>query len=176
MCAATPADWRTVVPRCTDRRNRGRCSGRHGRRRQDGVGSDRGLGHLAGAPEGLSADLRAEQAAHNVAEQRDCDAERSKNRYARFWRAAYLRMADCELRQAAFREWFEKLSIRSVQTHDCVRIRSGLLAYYSRQSLHRPASMKPQPDSQFTLPLDDSTAKVRPTDRGIALGCRGPFC
>ena len=23
--------------------------------------------------------------------------------------------------------------------------------------------MKPQPDSQFTLPLDDSTAKVRPT-------------
>jgi hypothetical protein len=31
------------------------------------------------------------------------DRERSKNRYARFWRAAYLRMADCELRQAAFR-------------------------------------------------------------------------
>ena len=26
--------------------------------------------------------------------------EPSKNRYARFWRAAYLRMADCELRQA----------------------------------------------------------------------------
>jgi hypothetical protein len=25
--------------------------------------------------------------------------ERSKNRYARFWRADYLRMADCELRQ-----------------------------------------------------------------------------
>src|SRR6516162_2951286 len=82
--------------------------------------------------------LRAEQAAHNVAEQRDCDAERSKNRYARFWRAAYLRMADCELRQAAFREWFEKLSIRSVQTHDCVRTRSGLLAYYSRQSCTDP--------------------------------------
>ena len=29
--------------------------------------------------------------------------ERSKNRYASFWRAAYLRMSDCELRQAGFR-------------------------------------------------------------------------
>ena len=31
------------------------------------------------------------------------DPERPKNRYARFWRAAYLRMSDCELRQATFR-------------------------------------------------------------------------
>jgi len=31
------------------------------------------------------------------------EGERPKNRYARFWRATYLRMADCELRQAAFR-------------------------------------------------------------------------
>ena len=28
---------------------------------------------------------------------------RPKNRYARFWRAAYLRMSDYELREAAFR-------------------------------------------------------------------------
>ena len=42
--------------------------------------------------------------------------------------------------------------------------------------MRRPASMKLQPDSQFTLPLDDSTAKVHPTGRDIALACRGLFC
>ena len=37
-------------------------------------------------------------------------------------------------------ERFENLSLRSVQirAHDCVRIRSGLLAYYSRQSCTDP--------------------------------------
>jgi hypothetical protein len=63
--------------------------------------------------------------------------ERPKIRYARFWRAAYLRRADCELRQAAFRgevrEPFAEVGAES-RAHDCVRIGSGLLAYYSRQS------------------------------------------
>ena len=47
--------------------------------------------------------------------------ERSKNRYVRFWRAAYLRMADGELRVAVFRGRFENLSLRSVQirAHEC---------------------------------------------------------
>src|SRR5215470_12836192 len=31
------------------------------------------------------------------------DRERPKNRYARSWRAAYLRMSDCGRRQGAFR-------------------------------------------------------------------------
>ena len=69
-------------------------------------------------------------------------------------------------------ERFENLSMRSVQirAHDGVRSRSALLAYYSRS--HAPTRV----DSQFTLPLDNSTAKVRPTGRGIALVCRDPFC
>jgi hypothetical protein len=41
--------------------------------------------------------------------------------------------------------------------------------------MHLPASMELQPDGQFTLPLDDSIAKVCPTGRDIALACRGLF-
>jgi hypothetical protein len=95
-----------------------------------------------------------------------CDAipNGHKNRYARFWRAAYLRMADCQLRQAALRKRFENFSLRSMQirAHDRVRLRSGFVGSLKSPVMHRPASMKLQPDSQFTLPLDDSSAKVRP--------------
>ena len=69
----------------------------------------------------------------------------------------------------------ESLSLRSVQirAHDCVRIRSGLLARWP--VMHRSASTKLRPDGQFTLPLDDSIAKVRPTGRDIALAGRSLF-
>ena len=53
-----------------------------------------------------------------------------KNRYARFWRAAYLRMSDTSYDRPLSGERFESFSMRSVQirAHDCVRSRSALLA------------------------------------------------
>ena len=42
--------------------------------------------------------------------------------------------------------------------------------------MHRPASTKLLPDGQSTLPLDDSTAKVRPAGRDIGLAGRALFC
>jgi len=72
-------------------------------------------------------------------------------------------------------ERFENLSLRSVQ----IRAHEHSIWIVSSLKLpvmHLPASMESQPDGQFTLPLDDSTAKVRPTGRDIALACRGLFC
>ena len=47
----------------------------------------------------------------------DRHPERPKNRYARFWRAAYLRMSDYELRPVAFRgelrEHFAEIGVDS---------------------------------------------------------------
>jgi hypothetical protein len=66
-------------------------------------------------------------------------------------------------------ERFENLSLKSVQirAHDCVWI----VGSPKSPAMHRPASMKLPPDGQFTLPLDDSAAKVRPSGCDIALAC-----